>query len=285
MPSSPATKAVILARGLGTRMRRSDPTAPPLDARQAAVAETGVKAMMPVGRPFLDYVLSTLAEAGYREACLVIGPEHDAVREHYTPRGGGGGESVGGGGGRRTMRLRIAYAVQPQPTGTADAVAAAEGFVGSERFLVINSDNLYPVEALHGLRLLEGAGLAAFSAAGLVEEGEIPAARVARWPVVKQTPDHWLVALEERGGGDGQPGDEEYVSVNCWMFTPAIFQACRAVSASAGGERELPAAVRHALAQGERFRVLPLRRPVLDLTSRADVANVARRLASVEVRL
>ncbi len=278
MLSSPATKAVILARGLGTRMRRSDPTAPPLDPRQAAVAETGVKAMMPVGRPFLDYVLSTLAEAGYREVCLVIGPEHDAVRERYTPRGG---EDVG----RRTTRLRIAFGVQPQPTGTADAVAAAEGFVGGERFLVINSDNLYPVEALHGLRLLEGAGLAAFSAAGLVEEGEIPAARVARWPVVKQTTDHWLAGLEERGERDGQLGDEEYVSVNCWMFTPAIFQACGAVPPSAGGERELPAAVRCALAQGERFRVLPLRSPVLDLTSRADVASVARRLASVEVRL
>src|SRR2546422_8404795 len=66
MPSSPATKAVILARGLGTRMRRSDPTAV-LDARQAAVAETGVKAMIPVGRPFLDYSLSALADAGYRD--------------------------------------------------------------------------------------------------------------------------------------------------------------------------------------------------------------------------
>jgi len=69
------------------------------------------------------------------------------------------------------------------------------------------------------------------------------------------------------------------------MFTSAIFQACRAVPRSAGGERELPAAVRHALARGERFRVLSLRSPVLDLTSRADVASVARRLAGVEVRL
>ncbi|OLE64569.1 MAG: hypothetical protein AUG03_08865 [Acidobacteria bacterium 13_1_20CM_2_68_14] len=276
MPSSPATKAVILARGLGTRMRRSDPTAV-LDARQAAVAETGVKAMIPVGRPFLDYSLSALADAGYREVCLVIGPEHDAVRAYYTAVGGEG----------RTKRLRIAFAVQPQPTGTADAVVAAEGFVGGERFLVINSDNLYPVEAVHALRLLDGAGLAAFSAAVLVDEGNIPAARVARWPVVHQTPDQWLAGLEERAGDDrgGRPDDDEYVSVNCWMFTPLIFQACRAVPPSAGGERELPAAVRHALTQGERFSVLPLRSPVLDLTSRADVATVAKWLAGVEVRL
>src|SRR3954452_13138192 len=57
-------KAVILARGLGTRMRKPDATAT-LDSRQAAIAESGVKAMIPVGagvrggtdRPFLDYVL------------------------------------------------------------------------------------------------------------------------------------------------------------------------------------------------------------------------------------
>ena len=60
--------AVILARGLGTRMRR-DPgvaaaegsgarvgkAAPSgLTAAQAAVADAGLKAMIPVGRPLID---------------------------------------------------------------------------------------------------------------------------------------------------------------------------------------------------------------------------------------
>ena len=42
------TKAVILARGLGTRMRKSDDSAS-LDASQAAAADTGVKGMIPIG--------------------------------------------------------------------------------------------------------------------------------------------------------------------------------------------------------------------------------------------
>ncbi|MGI8619426.1 MAG: nucleotidyltransferase family protein, partial [Gemmatimonadaceae bacterium] len=54
------TKAVVLARGLGTRMRAADSTAD-LDADASAIADSGVKAMIPVGRPFLDYVLSALA--------------------------------------------------------------------------------------------------------------------------------------------------------------------------------------------------------------------------------
>ncbi|MEN6405747.1 MAG: hypothetical protein ABFC77_04665, partial [Thermoguttaceae bacterium] len=70
--------AVILARGLGTRMRKSDPAAQ-LDPSQAAMADCGLKAMIPIGRPFLDYVLHVLARAGYRKVCLLIGPEHQAV--------------------------------------------------------------------------------------------------------------------------------------------------------------------------------------------------------------
>jgi dTDP-glucose pyrophosphorylase len=264
----PVTKAVILARGLGTRMRRADPVTT-LDPHQAAVAETGLKAMMPVGRPFLDYVLSGLADAGFRDACLVIGPEHEVVREYYTQQ--------------HSKRLRVTFALQPQPRGTADAVTAAEGFANGERFLVINSDNYYPVEALHGLRLIDGAGLAAFAAAALVEEGNIPAARVARWPAIRSTPDGWLTDLVERAGSD-PPGDE-YVSVNCWMFTAAIFPACRAIAPAPSGELEVQSAVRHALTLGERFRVLPFHSPVLDITSRADVISAAARLAGVEVRL
>jgi len=103
--------AVILARGLGTRMRRADDGAP-LDDDQARVAESGLKAMIPIGRPFLDYVLSGLADAGLAEACLVIGPEHGAAREYY------GSTAV-------PARIRVGFAVQEQPLGTADAVAAA----------------------------------------------------------------------------------------------------------------------------------------------------------------
>ncbi len=47
------SKAVVLARGLGTQMRREDAGAA-LDDAQAAVAARGVKAMIPIGRPFLD---------------------------------------------------------------------------------------------------------------------------------------------------------------------------------------------------------------------------------------
>ena len=54
------TKAVILARGVGSRMRRLDPTIT-IDTDQAASADAGIKGMIPFGRPFLDFVISALA--------------------------------------------------------------------------------------------------------------------------------------------------------------------------------------------------------------------------------
>ena len=39
--------------------------------------------MIPFRRPFLDYILSALADAGCHDICLVIGPEHDVVRDYY----------------------------------------------------------------------------------------------------------------------------------------------------------------------------------------------------------
>src|SRR5690625_5383180 len=96
-------------------MRRADDTAQ-LDEDQAAVAASGVKALIDVGRPFLDYVISVLADVGVDEVCLVIGPEHEVLRE-YAARVSGG-------------RVTVTTAVQAEPLGTADAVAAARDFAG-----------------------------------------------------------------------------------------------------------------------------------------------------------
>ena len=79
-------RAVILARGLGRRMRESSQDTV-LEAGQESAAARGIKGMIPIGRPFLDYLLSSLADAGFEEVCLVIGPEHQSVRDYYEAPG------------------------------------------------------------------------------------------------------------------------------------------------------------------------------------------------------
>ena len=140
---------MILSAGLGTRMIEAN-SAAGLDAKQAAVADSGVKALIPIDRPFLDYVLSVVAEAGYEKVCLVIGPEHHELRDYYENQ-------------LKTERLKISFAIQQKPLGTADAVLAGEDFAADDDFVVINSDNYYPLEALSILRQLTGAGTALFN--------------------------------------------------------------------------------------------------------------------------
>ena len=76
-------------------------------------------------------------------------------------------------------------------------------------------------------------------------------------------------------------GANALVSMNCWRFSPAIFEACRRVPLSPRGELELPMAVSEAIARGMRFRVVRSREGVLDLSRRSDVAAVAERLRGV----
>jgi dTDP-glucose pyrophosphorylase len=268
------TKAVILARGLGTRMRRPADGAA-IDSTQAAVADTGVKAMIPIGRPFLDYVLNAVADAGLSDACLVIGPEHDAVRRYYE-------EEV------RTERLHIAFAIQNRPLGTADAVLAAEGFAADDHFLVINSDNFYPVDALARLRRLDGPGLVGFEREALVADGNIDPGRVRGYAVVSVDADGCLAGIIEKPDESTwrRVGARALISMNCWSFGPAIFEAARRIDRSPRGEFELTDAVRYAMAHlGQRFTVVPVAAGVLDLSVRTDIPSVARRLQGTDIRL
>jgi glucose-1-phosphate thymidylyltransferase len=69
--------------------------------------------------------------------------------------------------------------------------------------------------------------------------------------------------------------------MNCWRFSPAIFEACRRLQPSPRGELELPMAVREAIASGVRFKVVRCREGVLDLSRRSDIPAVAERLRGV----
>ena len=268
-------KAVILARGLGTRMRRPDPKAPRLDNGQARMADAGIKAMIPVGRPFLDYVISGLADAGYREVCLVVGPEHDALRDRYTR------ECI-------PARVAVEFAVQERPLGTADAVAAAEAFAGGDGFLVLNSDNYYPTDAIRDLRRLGRPGLAAFERLSLIRESNISGLRIRQFALVSIGPDGMLERIVEKPDESEFPdtGAEVFVSMNCWVFGPSIFRACRSIKPSPRGELELTDAVQYAMRHwGERFQVLQFRSGVLDLSNRSDIAAVTERLRGIRVAL
>ena len=110
-------EAVVLAGGLGTRLR-------------AAVSDVP-KPMAPVqGRPFLERLLDYWIGQGVRRAVLAVGYMHETIRRHF------GGEYRG---------CAIAYSIEEQPLGTGGALVQAVPLVQAKTFLVLNGDTYFAV--------------------------------------------------------------------------------------------------------------------------------------------
>ncbi|NLW50382.1 MAG: nucleotidyltransferase family protein [Candidatus Brocadiaceae bacterium] len=265
-------KAVILARGLGTRMQKAQDGVE-LDVERAALARKGLKVLMSLhGRPMVDYAVDRLVRAGVDRICLVIAPEADQMRAHADRLS-------------RQAGIRVGWAVQDEPRGTADAVLAAEAFAGDDPFVVCNGDNLYPPDTMARLVALDGdeCCVAAFEREALHRKGNIAPERLRSMAVVQATPDGRLLRIvekppdPERYAVDGQV----WANMNLYRFTPAVFDACRSIEPHPERkEYELTAAVeRLRAAAPQAFRVLFSDGGVLDLTSRGDIAAVEHALA------
>ena len=269
-------KAVILARGLGTRMRKQGPVGGGvLSDTVEALAQQGLKALIPLrGRPFLDYVVAGLRRAGLRRLCLVVAPDCPLLTDYARQTS----ERTG---------LDITCAVQGEPLGTADAVLAAESFAGGDPFIVCNGDNLYPDEALGRLAQLADRRccIVGFERDALMQGSNFPPERLKAFAVLRAAPDGCLEEIIEK-----PPDPQRYardgklwVNMNLFRFTPEVFEACRQVRPSPRGELELTeAATRLARSGRVPFHVLFAEGPVLDLTGRDDVPALERLLEGRE---
>lgn len=270
-------KAVILARGLGTRMQR-EVEGVQLDETTRAWANKGMKAMIPIaGRPFVDYVVENCRRAGFTEICFVVAPDNDVIREHYAAHA------------ERLKPVTIHFANQLEPKGTADAVDAAKEFVGEESFVMLNCDNLYPVSDLLALRAVEEGtnALPGYDREQLIAKSNIPPDRIARFAVVDVDEQWNLKRIVEKPDNpeDYAVNGKVFVSMNVFRFTPDIFAACEKIEPHPQrGEYELPSAVQylidHRLAP---FKVIPSQEGVLDLTGKADIASVRQLLEGMRI--
>lgn len=272
------TKAVILARGLGTRMQRRveglklDPTA-------EEYANKGWKAFIPMsgGRPFLDYTLYFLREVGFKEICLVIGPEHSVMKEYYARLD------------QKLDDISISFAIQEKPLGTANAVYSAKEFVGNDSFMMLNGDNLYPKEAMKILRDQdeEICYVIGFEKDALVRNSNFDAERIKAFAVM-EVDDNWnLIRIVEK------PEDPEkyrtkrgiLVNMNLWRFTPDIFWACERIKPHPiRKEYEITAAVQLLIDEKVTpIRVIPVKAGVLDLTYRTDIPVVMDKLKALQL--
>ena len=110
--------ALILAGGLGTRLRPALPDLP--------------KVLAPIGRrPFLAYVLDRLAAAKFRRVVLLTGYGADAVERSF---------------GARFGPLALTYSRETVPLGTGGAVRQALDLLDGTTVLLLNGDSCCDVD-------------------------------------------------------------------------------------------------------------------------------------------
>jgi D-glycero-alpha-D-manno-heptose 1-phosphate guanylyltransferase len=113
------TQAVILAGGLGTRLR--------------PLVHDRIKPMALVaGKPFLEYPIRQLIKFGLTDIILCVGHGAESVERYF------------GSGDRWGVRLRYAY--EPTLRGTGGALTLASEFLTESTFLVMNGDSLFDID-------------------------------------------------------------------------------------------------------------------------------------------
>lgn len=111
------TEAIILAGGLGTRLRSAVPDLP--------------KCMAPVaGRPFLHYVIHYLLKQGVDRFIFSLGYKHDVIESYI---------------GNDYPQLDYQLSIEEKPLGTGGAIQLACKKTTTGNVLVLNGDTMFKV--------------------------------------------------------------------------------------------------------------------------------------------
>ena len=158
-------EALVLAGGLATRL--------------GDLASGVPKCLQPVaGRPFIDHLLWNLRRQGVRRVVMCTGRLHESIEAHL-------GDGSGSG-------LEIVYSREPQPLGTAGALALASKLVVGDAAYVCNGDSLLDCNLADlALRLRSAPDADAMLALREVDD-------VARYGAVRLADDGRVTAFAEK---------------------------------------------------------------------------------------
>jgi D-glycero-alpha-D-manno-heptose 1-phosphate guanylyltransferase len=110
------TEAIILAGGLGTRLRESVPELP--------------KCMAPVnGKPFIAYVVDHLQKQGITRFIFALGYKSEAFESFLSSSG-----------------INYQLSIESEPLGTGGAIQLASNVAKNENVIVTNGDTLFRVD-------------------------------------------------------------------------------------------------------------------------------------------
>ncbi|MGA3360958.1 MAG: bifunctional UDP-N-acetylglucosamine diphosphorylase/glucosamine-1-phosphate N-acetyltransferase GlmU [Solirubrobacteraceae bacterium] len=256
----PAVTVVILAAGRGTRMRSKTPKL----------------AHDLCGRPLLAWPLEAARAAGARRVVVVVGgddrlAEAVGLGRHVTKAG----EETERAGGREWGGVELA--LQREPLGTADAVAAAAAQIDPESVVVVLSGDVPLVDAELLRRLGEehaASGAAATMVTAVLEDPR------GYGRVVRDAEGAFVRVAETKAVGDASEAELAIAEVNTGIYAfdgAALLDALDAVGVeNAQRERYLPEVLGILRERGARVATFQASDPaiVLGVNDRAGLAIV-----------
>ena len=182
------TSAVILAGGLGTRLRSAVPDLP--------------KPMAPIGgRPFLEYQLDYWIAQGISRFVLSVGYRHEAIMKHLGPRYKG---------------VELEYVIEERSMGTGGGLLlAAEKVSRGGPFLLLNGDTYFEADwkVLNAYALAHDADWC-FSLFRTSEKG--------RYMGIEVSPDGRITSLKS-----GRAHSFRLVNGGAYWVHPRALRGCR----------------------------------------------------------
>ena len=110
-------EAIILAGGLGTRLKPLTDTIP--------------KPMVSIGsKPFLTYLLDYLIDEGIHKVVLSVSYKHEAITSYF---------------GEKYKSVTIEYSIENEPLGTGGAIKYALKKTETENILILNGDTFFRI--------------------------------------------------------------------------------------------------------------------------------------------
>lgn len=178
-------EAIILAGGLGTRLRDAVPDLP--------------KCMAPVaGKPFLDHVILEAQTNGVNRFIFSLGYMHEVIEKHLE---------------KNFPELNYEVSIEEVPLGTGGGIQAACKFVRESNAIVLNGDTLFRVD----LRKLMNYHLQHKAVCSLALK---PMHNFDRYGVVKINKDGFIQAFEEK-----KPVKEGLINGGVYALNIASFLA------------------------------------------------------------
>lgn len=224
-------KAVVLAAGKGTRL--------------LPLTEKVPKVLVEVnGRPFLDYVLENLHQAGYTEIGLVVGYLKEKMKEFAQNRD-----------------YHLTLIDQKEQRGTGHALLQAKQFCGADDFIVVGGDNFFSADDLRSMRKKDHFNYI------LAKEVADP----RKYGVLVLGKDDLLIRIIEK------PAEfvGNLVNLGLYKFTKEVWPELEKVKLSPRGEIELTDAIT-ALAEKKKVKVIKLRDYWLDLGSKEEIPAIEK---------